>query len=177
MACCIALGRALDLSRSCHSGSPARRKPSANVARSSGRWIGSQSVRLEMRSSGSSSHKRCIARHASSARPASAWLAAMMPTTIRKLGKSLNDFSAHDDAVANRPANKCAIAIPACIRYISGSNGLNRIARVKCSIAPSGSPRQVLRKPPRNHAAARLGSTRCRHRGRRRDGRAHGRFV
>ena len=50
-------GLAVALSRACsgpYSGSPARRKPSANVARSSARWIGSQSLRLEMRSKGSS---------------------------------------------------------------------------------------------------------------------------
>ena len=48
-------------------------------------------------------------------------------------------------------------AIPACIRYISGSSGLRRMARAKCSMAPSGSPRQTRRKPPRNQAAARFG--------------------
>ena len=53
-----------------------------------GRGSGASPLRLEMRSAGSSWRKCCIARRASSIRPASAWLAAMMPTTIRKLGKS-----------------------------------------------------------------------------------------
>ena len=53
-----------------------------------------------------------------------------------------------------RPANKCASAIPACMRTISGSSGLNRMARVKCSIAASGSPRATRWKPPRYQAAA-----------------------
>ena len=39
-------------------------------------------------------------------RPASAWLAAMMLTVNRKVGKSLNDFSAHDEAASKRPASK-----------------------------------------------------------------------
>jgi hypothetical protein len=38
------------------------------------------------------------------------------------------------------------------MRYISGSRGLKRIARAKCSMAPSGSPFQALRNPPRNQA-------------------------
>lgn len=50
----------------------------------------------------------------------------MMLTTIRKLGKSLYAFSAHDDAASKRPAKKCASTIPACIRNISGSSGLKR---------------------------------------------------
>jgi pimeloyl-ACP methyl ester carboxylesterase len=33
----------------------------------------------------------------------------MMPTASRKLGNSLNAFSAHDDAASKRPANKWAI--------------------------------------------------------------------
>ena len=41
-------------SRAPHSGSPAFRNPSAKVARSSGRRIGSRSARLETRSVGSS---------------------------------------------------------------------------------------------------------------------------
>jgi hypothetical protein len=55
-----------------HSGNPASRSPSANRARSSGRWIGSQSLRLEARSDGSSVRTRCIACFALSIRPASA---------------------------------------------------------------------------------------------------------
>ena len=35
--------------------------------------------------------------------------------------------------------------------------GSSRIARAKCSMAPSGSPCQTRRNPPRNQAAARLG--------------------
>ena len=88
-----------------------------------------------MRSAGSSRRTCCIARFASSIRPASAWLAAMMATTSRKLGKSRYAFSAQDDALSKRPANKCASAIPACIRNISGSSGLKRMARVKNSMA------------------------------------------
>ena len=75
---------------------------------------------------------------------------------MRKLGKPLNAFSAQDDAVSKRPANRWATAIPACIRYISGSRGLRRIARSKCLMAPSGWPLHALRKPPRNQAAARF---------------------
>ena len=77
-----------------------------------------------------------------------------MPTTNRKLGMLRNYFSAHEDAVSKRPANRCATAIPACMRYISGSRGLKRIARAKYSMAPSGSPLQALRNPPRNQADA-----------------------
>jgi len=56
----------------CHSGSPALRRPSEKRARSCGRRIGSQSVRLEVRRAGSSRRRRSIACRASSARPASA---------------------------------------------------------------------------------------------------------
>src|SRR5262249_58808536 len=80
--------------RAPHSSSPAFRNPSAKVARSSGRRIGSQSARLETRSVGSSSRRCFIARCALSGRPASAWLAAMTLTTIRKLGNSRKAFSA-----------------------------------------------------------------------------------
>lgn len=55
-----------------HSGNPASRNPSANRAKSSGRWIGNQSFRLETRKDGSSSCKRCIACFALSMRPLSA---------------------------------------------------------------------------------------------------------
>jgi hypothetical protein len=111
-----------------HSESPALRRPSEKMARCCGRRIGSQSVRLEMRRVGSSWQRCLIARRASSVRPARAWLAATTATTIRKLGKLRNAFAAHDEASSKRPANRCAAAIPACIRYISGSSGLRRIA-------------------------------------------------
>src|SRR6266436_5101369 len=78
----------------------------------------------------------------------------MMATTAKKVGASLNDCSAHEEAASKRPANRCDSAIPACMRNISGSSGLKRIARVRNSMAASGSPRTVLRKPPRNQAAA-----------------------
>ena len=63
---------------------------------------------------------------------------------MTKLGNSLKAFSAQDAATSKRPANKCAIAVPPCIRYVSESSGLKRIARAKSSIALSGSPRQIL---------------------------------
>src|SRR5262249_50577533 len=81
----------------------------------------------------------------------------MTPTGTRKLGRCWRTVAANEDAVFKRPANRCAIAIPACIRYISGSSGLRRIARSKYAVAPSGSPFHSLRNPPRNHAAARFG--------------------
>ncbi|MNL73844.1 hypothetical protein D3C87_1993670 [compost metagenome] len=86
-----------------------------------------------------------MARRAGSIRSASAWLAAMMQPTIRKLGRLVNAFSAHDEATSKRPANRCATAIPACMRYISGSSGLRRMALAKCAIAASASPCQPLR--------------------------------
>jgi hypothetical protein len=45
-----------------------------------------------------------------------------------KLGKSLKAFSAQGAASSKRPANKCASAVPHCIRYISESRGLERMA-------------------------------------------------
>ena len=99
-----------------HSASPAFRRPSANIERCSGRLIGSQSLIFEMRNPGSSLRSSSIARLASSWRPLSARVAAINATTMRKLGRLLYDRSAHVDAVPMRPANKCAIAIPACMR-------------------------------------------------------------
>ena len=75
----------------------------------------------------------------------------------RKLGSSLNAFSAHDDAASKRPANRCAIAVPACMRDISGSSGLRRIARAKRSMASSCSPRQILQEAAEEPGRARFG--------------------
>jgi hypothetical protein len=69
-------------------------RPSANVARSSVRRSGSHSLGLAIRSLGSSRRKWCIARRASSIRPAGAWLAAATVTMNTKVGKSLKALSA-----------------------------------------------------------------------------------
>ena len=81
---------------------PLFRTHTIESARFSGRRIGLQSVRLETRSVGLSSRKCVIARYASSGRPASAWLAAMTQTTIRKLGNFRKAFSAQEDAASTR---------------------------------------------------------------------------
>lgn len=58
--------------RCSHSGNPASRSPFASRARSSGRWIGSHSLRLEIRRDASSVRMRSIFFFALSVRPASA---------------------------------------------------------------------------------------------------------
>ena len=47
-----------------------------------------------------------MARRPSSIRPASAWLAAATPATIRKLGRSRDALSAHADAVVETPGEQ-----------------------------------------------------------------------
>jgi hypothetical protein len=59
-----------------HSGSPAKRKPSVYLAKSSGRNGGKTSARLDIRNVGSIWRMRDIALRASSTRPANARLAA-----------------------------------------------------------------------------------------------------
>jgi len=86
------------------SANPANRRPFANVARSSGRWIGIHSRRSETRNEGSSSRRRSIARCASTGWPASAWLAAMISIAIRKLGKLLSERESFYAAMDDREA-------------------------------------------------------------------------
>src|SRR6266480_4897172 len=83
-----------------HSGSPALRRPLANMARSSARRNGAKSLRLEMRKSGLNSSARAMAFCAGSSRPASALLAADMQTDCRKVGLSRIAISAYDDAMS-----------------------------------------------------------------------------
>ncbi len=89
--------------------------------------------------------RRSMARRASSMRPASAQLAAMTAADSTKIGTSRNDFSAHAQASSKRLAMRCAIATPACMRNISESSGLRRMACSNRLIASSGSPRQILK--------------------------------
>jgi hypothetical protein len=49
----------------------------------------------------------------------------------KKGDNCLKGCSAYDAAMSKRPANRCANAMPACIRNICGSKGNNRIARAK----------------------------------------------
>src|SRR6516162_6364400 len=71
-----------------------------------------------------------------------------MRSVARMFGRSQNAFSAHDVASSYRPAKKWANAVTPCIVNISGSRGLSRIARRRCSIATSGSPpRNAHQKP------------------------------
>ena len=51
-----------------------------------------------------------------SALPASAWLAAMIASTMTKLGISACAFSAHADAASKRHASRCANPMPASMR-------------------------------------------------------------
>src|SRR2546421_1236595 len=81
-----------------YSGNPALRRPSAQLAKCSGRRIGNQFLRLDMHSAGSIRRKRAMACRASSKRPASAWLAEATAAAGREFGSSRNAFSAHDDA-------------------------------------------------------------------------------
>ena len=78
-------------------------------------------------------------------RPASAQLAAMAAADSTKIGTSRSAFSAHAQAASKRFAIRCAIAMPVCIRNISESSGLRRMACSNRLIASSGSPRQILK--------------------------------
>src|SRR5262249_37037353 len=85
-------------SRQGHSGSPAFRRPSAYLARSSGRQNSTRSLRLETRKSGSSWRTRAMACCAASRLPARALLAAAARAGPGETKFSPNALAAHDTA-------------------------------------------------------------------------------
>ena len=70
------------------------------MATCSGRLIGSQSVRVEIRNFGSSLRTSSTARLASSSRPLSARVAAIMVATMRNVGRFFCERSAHSEAAS-----------------------------------------------------------------------------
>ena len=86
-----------------HSGSPAFRRPSINLAESSGRNGPIRCLRLETCNSGSSWRARTINPRASSRRPERALLAAASRMEGRKFGRSRHAISAGCHASSYRP--------------------------------------------------------------------------
>jgi hypothetical protein len=96
------------------SGSPALRRPSSNIARSSGRRNG-MVMRSEILGAGMSCRRRATAFCASSRRPASALLAAATPNPRGRFGRLRAAFCAHRDASTKRPAQSSARAAAVCM--------------------------------------------------------------
>src|SRR5262249_34454084 len=87
-----------------HSGSPAFRRASSYLARSSSRRSGTIRLRSETRNVGSIWRSRAAAFCAGSSRPARAWHAAAMRAALAAVGCSRSPFSAHEDASSYPPA-------------------------------------------------------------------------
>jgi hypothetical protein len=96
----LGLRRRFRLHNDClgHSGSPAFRRPSSYLARSSGRRHRNMCFISETRSAGSIWRRRAKALWARSSRPASALLAAAMRAAPAQLGCCRSPLSAHEQA-------------------------------------------------------------------------------
>ena len=81
----------------------------------SGRRIGKDSGRFEMRRAGSMRRRCSIVSFASAISPWLARLAARMQVATRSSGRVRSDVLAQAIASASRPAKKCAQAVPACM--------------------------------------------------------------